>query len=406
MCGLAGCITKKGIELTPKQKEVRNKIVRGLLIAMQERGHHSTGIAGVLPTKTDIVKQDIEAQAFVDTPAFSQLLKKNPPIILGHTRWASSGAITQRNAHPFDYGNIIGCHNGHVSNSKEIFKEHEVTDAEVDSEAIFYLLNEYKNDYKKALPELHGMFAITWIDLRYPNKVFLVRDGNPLFVIRVPELQTYFWASTEPALKAIVGTFFSLEEKNIWSPKPEEVYEFNTNFQIKKTAISFKTYVSAHSAPAGADEDADEENKEIDSLRQADTEKEIAEIIGKKSIVPISYFERTGYKNPFALTNEEKEEMHHNNFYDLMNLTIPQMRDIISSLTNKGCLMCDKSIDFQMDGGVYWHKTEKGLLCPKCKYVLEENNDKVIWIIDQDIEDMYIEVEAWEEEQRDLAYDD
>lgn len=408
MCGLTGCITKKDARLTPKQYRVRNQVLRGLFLAMEERGHHSTGVASV-GVKTHIVKQDMEAKKFVDTEAYNKLLRKNSPIVLGHTRWASSGAITQRNAHPFDYGNIIGCHNGHVSNSKSIFEENKVDDAEVDSEAIFYLLDKYNNDYEKAFEELHGVFAVTWIDLRFPNKVFLVRDGNPLFIMLVPELQTYFWASTEAALKSIIGTFFSLDKKTIWDIKPEEVYEFNTNFQVRKRPVSFKSYITRAKRSFTMEDEEDaraaEEAEEESEMMNPNDEAEIAGIIGaKSSIIPFrdEYFERTGYKNPFSLSDEQKKELDNNNFIDLMDLTIPSMKDIIGKVSDSGCLLCEKPIDFQIDGGVFWHKTEKGLLCPKCRYGLGENKDSVIWIMDQDIEDMYLEIESFEEEQREL----
>src|SRR5258708_6361257 len=110
MCGLAGYLSTK--KLTKAQADKRKNIYRGLLISMQTRGSHSTGVAGFNSGVIDIYKKKIPAEEFVKTKGYKKILNNNSPILIGHTRYATSGAISDRNAHPFEIGDIVGTHNG------------------------------------------------------------------------------------------------------------------------------------------------------------------------------------------------------------------------------------------------------------------------------------------------------
>lgn len=393
MCGIFGSITKKGITLSYPERKIRNQIIKGLAVGMQDRGEQGAGIAGVFPEVTDVVKKAISAEELVDSKAFNDLLKKNPQIILGHTRWATIGAISDRNTHPFDYENIIGCHNGHVDNYQNIFEENKI-DGEVDSEAIFYLLNKYNNNYKRAFHELYGSFAITWIDLKTPNKLYMARDGNPLFIVKVNELQTFFWSSTELALRIAIAPFYSLKGKEVWELKPEQTYEISTNFQIKKTPISFMSYFEKSAM------EKTKETKKKDADEEDEEQKDINALVIKKAdraILLPSFFERTGYINPFLKTKEDSELLisEHSR---LMNLKIPEMQMIINKLNTEKCCACNKSIDFDNFGGTFWYQKDHDLLCPTCKNYFEIKFSDVIWLTKQAVKDIEIEVELWREE--------
>lgn len=394
MCGLYGSLTKKGKVLSYPERKIRNQIIKGLAVAMQERGDQGTGIAGVFPENTEIIKQAICAEDFVNDKGFNSLLKKNPQIILGHTRLATIGDISNRNSHPFDYGDIIGCHNGHVANYRDVFEENNI-EGEVDSEAIFFLLNKHKNDFRKAFSKMYGTFALTWIDLRNPERLYMIIDGNPLFMIRIPEIQTYFWCSTELSLRTAVAPFFTLKGKELWSPKTEYVYEVNTSFQIKKSPASFKSY---YSKP----EDVKKEEKEEILKKINEEDEDIKSIVSSQVLLPLNYFERTGCKNPFIKEPRNKELLFDSvdNHYFLMDLKIHEIENIIKNLTSGGCLMCDKFIDVKMEGGVFWHKKEKALLCCMCKVLLQENNNDVIWLIDKDINGLYLDYADWKNNEK------
>jgi len=95
-------------------------------------------------------------------------------MFLGHTRNSSVGTVTLKNAHPFTSGHITGAHNGRVANfwilKNEYKDQHKEVDAfDVDSEIIFWLLNEFGVN---ALARLEGRIACWWVDDRKPGKVF------------------------------------------------------------------------------------------------------------------------------------------------------------------------------------------------------------------------------------------
>lgn len=91
-----------------------------------------------------------------------------------HTRKATTGGISIANAHPFDVGDIVGAHNGMVSNHTELNRENHRT-CEVDSMHIFHHINE-----GKTLGDIEGYGAIEYINKKNPNKVFLckLRSGQ------------------------------------------------------------------------------------------------------------------------------------------------------------------------------------------------------------------------------------
>ena len=235
MCGLYGFTTNKEKFLSEEQKDTREKIVKSLAIAMEERGIDSSGMAFIKDNSVSIAKKAVHSTAFLQEKGVKKILAVRPEIILGHTRQATSGIVNNKNAHPFIKGNIVGAHNGIVSNELEIDGK-----AEVDSELIFMMLNKNKNNFKKTFKRLSGSFAITWLDITNPHTVYFVIHDNPLALVYVSELKTIFWASTERALSVSLVATVGLDGRNIWSPKENNVYKINQNLRIDKYKVKFK----------------------------------------------------------------------------------------------------------------------------------------------------------------------
>ena len=133
---------------------------------------------------------------------------------IGHTRWATHGAPTVRNAHPHlsDDGRFAVVHNGIIENEATLRKELEqdgvVFRSDTDTELVAQLLQrEMRGDVPEALKRvterLSGSFALGVVYTGEPDRVYAVRNKSPL-VIGVGEGETWL-ASDMPALLSHVG---------------------------------------------------------------------------------------------------------------------------------------------------------------------------------------------------------
>jgi len=115
MCGIFGAI---GSYSTDKLKI--------LALLNERRGQHSCGFFD----GRFLVKEPKPISKMLKHPKLSTV---RPQFVFGHARFATTGTISQRNAHPFQYGRITGAHNGVVYN----FGDLKQSGMEVDSESIF-----------------------------------------------------------------------------------------------------------------------------------------------------------------------------------------------------------------------------------------------------------------------------
>ena len=135
---------------------------------MEYRGYDSVGMATVNEGRKVSFRKGVGKVAEVDNSLNLTSMKGN--IGIGHTRWATHGAVTDYNAHPHCSctKNIAVVHNGIIENYKELKEEllqkgHRFK-SQTDSEVIAHLLEEYyKNSVKKAMVEtcrrLQGSYA-------------------------------------------------------------------------------------------------------------------------------------------------------------------------------------------------------------------------------------------------------
>jgi glucosamine 6-phosphate synthetase-like amidotransferase/phosphosugar isomerase protein len=126
--------------------------------------------------------------------------------VLVHVRDYTKGHPSlAANNHPVRHGAVVGVHNGIIRNDEEIFERHGFERASrgmtVDSEAIFALVEEERND-PRALEELYGSMASAWLDARDVDTLYLARGiGRPLWVGE--GRHELFFASTRHALELV-----------------------------------------------------------------------------------------------------------------------------------------------------------------------------------------------------------
>ena len=165
-------------------------IVEGLR-RLEYRGYDSAGIA--LGTGTSL---------FVEKRAgklanLEGALPANLPTVhsgIGHTRWATHGGPTDRNAHPHldNEGKLAVIHNGIIENYSELKAELEkrghTFESETDTESVAHLLSELRKEHggdltaamRAAVKRLRGSFTLLAIHADKPQTIVGVRRNSPL----------------------------------------------------------------------------------------------------------------------------------------------------------------------------------------------------------------------------------
>lgn len=178
MCGIVGYLGNRDLE----------SVILVGLERLEYRGYDSCGIAAVDNSKIVITKVVGRLKNLKDALAKSPI---KGSVGIGHTRWATHGSVTQRNAHPFtdQDGRFAVVHNGIIENHSELRAKliaggHRF-ESETDSEIIPHLFAEnYKGDIFKAIIEtvkgLKGSFAWAAVSKEHPDTLIGVRVGSPL----------------------------------------------------------------------------------------------------------------------------------------------------------------------------------------------------------------------------------
>lgn len=199
MCGLVGVAGR----VTPEAK----KAFKRLLELDTIRGPHSTGVmfvrSGMIATDSGahVVKKMGTPWELFQTKPWDENYGKENRVLMGHNRWATTGAINALNAHPFEFKNIIGSHNGTLRN-QALLDDHKQFD--VDSENLYYHMDKHGLD--DTLMKTHGAFALTWWDKRDNTINFIRNTERTLFYVKSESGETLFWASEDWMLRvALTG---------------------------------------------------------------------------------------------------------------------------------------------------------------------------------------------------------
>lgn len=186
---------------------------------LEYRGYDSAGLA-------ILAQGSIQRTRSVGRVAELQALCTEQQATTGiaHTRWATHGVPSERNAHPHVSGHVCVVHNGIIENYEALRAElreqgYEFT-SDTDTESIAHLVDSIQqtepNLFKAvqaACQRLTGAYAIAVIDQRQPDTVVVARDGSPL-LLGISETGNYA-ASDASALLQVTRNMIYLENGDV-----------------------------------------------------------------------------------------------------------------------------------------------------------------------------------------------
>lgn len=181
MCGIIGYIGSQ---------EAQSILVGGLK-RMEYRGYDSAGIA-TLNSKGEL--HCLREKGKVAELAMLQAQNEvSDSVGIGHTRWATHGAPSVKNAHPHTQGKVTLVHNGIIENFQDIKQVLEAKGYEfrsdTDTEVLAGLIDSfYKDDSSlldavlSALKLVVGAYGLAVIAHDAPDRIIAARSGSPLIV--------------------------------------------------------------------------------------------------------------------------------------------------------------------------------------------------------------------------------
>ncbi|OYU78771.1 MAG: glutamine--fructose-6-phosphate transaminase (isomerizing) [Alphaproteobacteria bacterium PA3] len=180
MCGIIGILGKEA---------VTSRLIESLK-RLEYRGYDSAGIATLVDGKIERRRAQGKIKNLEDVLVASPL----PGLIgIGHTRWATHGAPSERNAHPHATNRVAVVHNGIIENFRtlraELEAEGRTFDSETDTEVITQLVSRAldlgaspKDAVIEALKRVRGAFAIACLFTGEEDLLVGARQGSPLVV--------------------------------------------------------------------------------------------------------------------------------------------------------------------------------------------------------------------------------
>ncbi|MBY5923448.1 glutamine--fructose-6-phosphate transaminase (isomerizing) [Ferrimonas balearica] len=241
MCGIVGAVA---------QRDVAEILVEGLK-RLEYRGYDSAGVAvlngaGDLGRLRRLGKVQELASALDETPLAGGTG-------IAHTRWATHGEPSERNAHPHVSSDEIAVvHNGIIENHVDLRTMLQglgyVFSSDTDTEVIAHLVHHERKRTDSLLAavqatvkQLEGAYGTVVMDCRDPERLVVARSGSPLVVGY--GLGEHFIASDQLALLPVTRRFAFLEEGDVAEITRREVAIYDINGEqvereIKESEVS------------------------------------------------------------------------------------------------------------------------------------------------------------------------
>ena len=241
MCGIVGYIG---------QRQAYDILIGGLH-RLEYRGYDSAGVALINGEDQLNVYKAKGKVADLETAAAGK--DCSGTVGIAHTRWATHGEPSVRNAHPHvsDSGNIVIVHNGIIENytilRKQLAEKGFTFKSETDTEVLVQLIQYAQDKHKCSLAEAvrHalnkciGAYAIAVLDRRDPGTLVAARKGSPLVVGIGKDNSEFFVASDATPIAGYTQNVVYLDDEQIAVCQPGKELKI-IDLKNKKVDVSVK----------------------------------------------------------------------------------------------------------------------------------------------------------------------
>lgn len=213
MCGIVGYCGPR------EPKEV---ILKGLK-SLEYRGYDSAGVAILDQGRFKRVRAEGKL-----TNLETKLVQESfdGHLGIGHTRWATHGKPSERNAHPHCVGGVSIVHNGIIENyaelKEELIKGGAVFESDTDSELVAHLLFEQLAEGGELLkavqtiwPRLRGAYSIVAVWENEPDVMVAFKNGPPL-VVGVGETEMFVASDIQAIMPYTRKVIFLSDQELVW----------------------------------------------------------------------------------------------------------------------------------------------------------------------------------------------
>ncbi len=225
MCGIVGY---------SGQQEAEPILLEGLR-RLEYRGYDSAGVATLDGSHLAVRKR---VGRIANLTAYLEDHPARGTTGIGHTRWATHGAPSDRNAHPHvgGDGKVVVVHNGVIENyavlKRELQAQGYVFHSDTDTEVIAHLIAHHLTDdlaeaVATVLPRLKGTYGLAVLSPLQPGVLVGARLGSPL-VVGVGEGEA-FLASDPSALVGSASNVVYLDDNQLCVLRPNEWHVQNRN---------------------------------------------------------------------------------------------------------------------------------------------------------------------------------
>ena len=211
MCGIVGYVGSS--------KRTKSVLCESLE-RLEYRGYDSSGICFVENGRSRVIRSEGKLENLLSKLKDCEMTSS---LGIAHTRWATHGDPSERNAHPQVSGPVSVVHNGIVENYPELKEELIAAGYEfrsdTDTEVISHLIRDFTEkgnslleSTRKAFEKVEGSYAVAVMSDTEPGKIIATRRFSPLIIARSGN--ECFLASDIPAILPYTKEFVFLEDND------------------------------------------------------------------------------------------------------------------------------------------------------------------------------------------------